>query len=546
MFKRVFITIVFFSILFASTTKAQVAPNTYWIEFTDKNNSPYSTDRPHEFLSEKAIHRRLKQSIAITHSDLPVTPHYVDSLKALGMSIHNTSKWLNGVVAISSDSVLLDTIHKLSFVKHTPLLKSSKTPNNLNHSAQKKATAPNSTSALQLSMLKLNYLHDNNIQGADILIGVLDSGFENADSLESFQHLWNENRIIAIADFVKDGANIFETHYHGTIVTSIIGGYWQDMHTGAAPKANYALIRTEDANSEYLIEEYNWVSGAEYADSLGVDVINSSLGYSEFDDSTQNHNYADLDGKTTPISIAAALAARKGIIVVTSAGNSGNKNWHYITAPADADSVLTVGAVNNEEQITDFSSRGPTADNRIKPDVSAMGKNTIGQKQVGKLSTCTGTSCSSPLIAGLAASLLSAYPHCSAQEIIKAIKESSNYYNTPNNEYGYGIPNAVLASEILESISDSTNKLTNIRLFPNPTKHNAYVIIEIPWLKGSSEGDVTLIDLKGSQLHKNIVPLKKGLNIFIVEQTSLLEPGYYIYNVVIEGRMYSLPFIKID
>lgn len=439
--KKFFISLSFVVFLHSIYLHAQIAPNTYWIEFTDKNNSPYSISNPEEFLSQRSIERRLKQGIPIGEEDLPVNKTYLDSLQNLGVKIHNVSKWFNGVAIITNDTVLLDTIHSISFIKNPIKTTATFTSSLKEKPKYKNAVAPPpDPSDKQLSMLNIPMLHQMGYTGNGVLIGILDAGFQNAGRIESLSHLWEQNKILIVKDFVKDGEDILENHSHGTKVGSIIGANWPDTLLGASPSSDFALIRTEKGSSEYLVEEYNWVSGAEFADSLGVDIINSSLGYSEFDDSTQNHLYEDLNGYTTPITKGALIAARKGILIVNSAGNSGDDPWYYITAPGDADSILTIGAVNFEKEITNFSSRGPTADGRIKPDVCAVGLVTRSQSDVGAINTCSGTSCSAPLITGLAACLLSANPGVSAEDIRHAIIQSSSQNSNPDNDYGYGIP----------------------------------------------------------------------------------------------------------
>lgn len=542
------ILFIFIVIIQSEQSFAQIAPNTYWVEFTDKDNSPYSINAPEEFLSERSIIRRIIQNIAITESDLPINQHYLDSLEALGITIHSSSKWFNGAAIISNDSLLIDTLHNIFFIKNRLVNFKAGTGNNYLQRVEKfcisQVESPEDKDN-QLSMLNLSFLHDSGYKGQDILIGVLDSGFEYAAEIESLDHLWTSNRIIALRDFVNDGEDMLANHYHGTIVTSIIGANWPNMLQGAAPEASYALIRTENANSEYLVEEYNWIAGAEYADSLGVDIINSSLGYATFFDESTNHTYEDLDGRTTPISIGATMAARKGIIVVTSAGNAGNDPWRYITAPADADSILSIAAVDADKNITDFSSRGPTADGRIKPNISARGALTDGQRVPGRVSTCSGTSCSAPLITGLAASLLCANPNSSAQEIIAAIQGSSDRFHEPNTAYGYGIPNAHIADKLLK-YNDTINQTTSIKLFPNPTYSSLYLLIDLPWLTKELKGEAELIDLKGSVLHREVQNYSSGLNTFILEQTVQLDAGYYFVKVNIDGRNYSFPFIKVN
>jgi hypothetical protein len=541
-YKKAKISALLFIFGFSLSILAQIAPNTYWISFTDKNNSIYTLEKPEEFLSERSINRRMNQTIDLNEEDLPVSQFYLDSLQKLGIKIHNTSKWLNGAAIISTDSLLLDTVHYLSFIQ-SPITKKKtlKIKSTANNKLPQITYSNNSYYAeSQLEMLNIDKLHADDFKGGNILIGILDSGFKNAKTIESLQHIWSNNKVLAIKDFVKDSNDIFEIHYHGTLVFSIIAGNWQDNLLGAAPEADYVLIRTENDASENLLEEYDWISGAEYADSLGIDIINSSLGYSEFDDASQNHTYEDLNGSTTPITIAASIAARKGILVITSAGNSGNESWYYITAPADADSILAIGSVTIDEQISSFSSRGPTSDGRIKPDVCALGEGTAGQINENMLLYCNGTSCSAPLIAGMAACLWQASPQATSYEIRASILKSAHLYHTPDNNYGYGIPNALIAKDLLPTSSN----FTQIQLYPNPTQSSLTLKMELPWLTKQSIATYQIIDLNGQQLVSSQTIISAGINIFEVSEVVRLDSGYYIAIIHVEGRNYQLPFIK--
>lgn len=528
--------------------RSQIAPDTYWVQFTDKNNSEFSIDRPWEFLSSRAVERRIGQNISITESDLPVNKVYIDSLQSLGAKIHNVSKWLNGAVIITSDSALLETISNLSFVKGSLTYNNSN--NIIKSNIDKFPEFPESTidygySESQVKMLNGYSLHELDYNGQGMLIAVLDAGFTNARHIESLQHLWDNNKIIAWNDFVKDGNDMFDVHTHGTVVFSIIGGYIPNVLYGTATEADFILVRTENGASEYLVEEYNWLSGAEYVDSIGADIINSSLGYSVFQNPAQDHSYSDLDGRTTPISVAANMAASKGILVVTSAGNEGNNSWHYITAPADADSILSIGAVKSNRTIADFSSRGPTYDKRIKPDVSAQGVTTYGQVSGGNITTCTGTSCSSPVIAGMAACLWQSRPDATTMQIKQAIIEASDRFAWPDTIYGYGIPDFIIAQNILDSISPPVNDLSQIYLAPNPVEDYALLVTTLPWLNNTELGEVNFYDLNGRLLIRTYKYFNKGITMHTLDEALDLEDGYYTIRIAIQNRFYKIPFIKL-
>lgn len=554
------LTILFILLFCAINLQSQVYPGMYWVEFTDKNDSTYSIDNPEDFLSARAINRRYNQGIAINETDLPVKKTYLDSLKSLGVQIHNVSKWFNGAVIITTDTNLLDTLQNLSFIKSLDYDKSTNSINDtLSEEFDEKLKATSEDNyELQLNMLNLETLHDDSLKGEGMLIAILDAGFKDADSLESLEHVWNDNRVLITKDFVKDSTDIFASHYHGTMVFSIIAGAWENKLLGAAPEASFLLIRTENNNSEYLIEEYNWLAGAEFADSAGADLINSSLGYCTFDDNSQDHTYSDLDGNTTPVTKAARMAARKGILVVNSAGNEGNDSWYNILAPADADSILSVGAVNKDEELASFSSRGPSYDDRIKPDVCARGQATYGQKDIGSVTQGNGTSFSAPLITGMSACLWENFPNATNQQIRTAILQSSDRYSSPDNDYGYGIPNIALAKTILKETmvssddtnltdSESTNlELSSIRVFPNPTQTSATIILKLPWLESSKTGYVTYLDYNGQMLNFEEITYNPGLNIIHISETMFNQTGLYFIRCEVYGKVYHCSLIKTE
>jgi len=479
------ISIIFTALMFISVVAfSQIAPNTYVITFKDKNNNKYSIENPHEFLTKKAIKRRQIYNIPVTEQDLPVTSIYVDSLKNMGFKIKNVSKWFNVAIVYTKDKELLAKAKALSFVVPNKVYVSHKTKSNANTNAaiiveddkndpkfilsnlQKALKEDNSEktgsfskfifnygkSKNQVEMLNCNYLHYNNFQGQGITIAVLDAGFYHVNELPAFDSIVANNQILGVKDFVDKDGEVYQNDTHGMMVLSTIAGNIPGQLIGTAPKAQFYLLRTEDANSEYLIEEYNWICGAEYADSLGVDMIHSSLGYSNFDDKVNSHTYKDMNGDVAPISIGADIAAAKGILVVTSAGNEGNDPWRYISAPADADSVLSVGAVDGDRMLSYFSSRGPSYDGRVKPDVLGKGSYSTVQGRNGKVTFSFGTSFSGPIIAGAVACLWQANPEFNNMEIIDAVRKSCDRYNSPNDDYGYGIPNLEKADKYLKKL----------------------------------------------------------------------------------------------
>jgi len=473
--KRSWLTLVF-TFLLILTASAQ---NYYWLAFTDKNNSAYSLDNPDEYLSERAIERRKNQNISIDSLDLPVNQNYIDSVLSLGVEFVHASKWLNGITVKSDSSNLADTLLSFSFVDFVQLTK----PGQSTKSASDKFSdekilgdiaidsALYGNAVTQVSMLNGQFLHEKNFRGKGIQIAILDGGFYKANEYAAFDSLWAENRILGTRDFVEPGSNIWGTNYHGMSVLSCMGGNIPGELLGTAPDASYWLLRSEDVATEYIIEEDNWAVAAEFADSVGVDVINSSLGYYTFNDSTTNHTYADMDGKTTRVTQAANIAASRGILVFTSAGNERNYSWFRIIAPSDGYNVIGVGAVDKNLNVASFSSAGPAADGSVKPNVAAMGSSTTLELKDGTVGQLSGTSFSSPVMAGMGASLWQMFPEKTAAEIKSAIEMSASKYNAPDSLVGYGIPDMKVAAELLGYQSAEEFVVNaSYKLFPNPVQ----------------------------------------------------------------------------
>ena len=424
--------------MFPSTLFAQDGAFRYFVSFKNKANTTFSLNTPEEFLSQKTINKRQLFAIPIDSTDLPVNIEYVTALQYAGVTIENKLKWFNGVVVSTFDNLLveslnyqfIDTIISFGSWQNSKIVGEKW---NVNYDVLDYGDAYN-----QLEMLGGNKLHEKGFAGEGMTIAVIDAGFYKVDELEVFADI--QNQILATYDFVDGNTNVFDDHTHGMMVLSTMGAKKSGKMIGAAPDADYILLRTEDVFSENLIEEYMWVCAAEFADSSGADIINSSLGYTTFDDTLQNHRYAEMDGKTTPISIGAGIACIKGIIVVNSAGNSGSSSWHFIGAPADNFDVLSVGAVDENEEFASFSSYGPNADGAVKPNVVAQGKNTVIISSSDTVRTGNGTSFSSPITAGMVACLWGANPDKSIIEIKDAIYKSADRYLLPDTQFGYGIP----------------------------------------------------------------------------------------------------------
>lgn len=457
---RIFITFLFCCFFTFSYGQKQGELKKIWVEFADKANSQYAIDQPEQFLSNRAIQRRVKQGISIDSSDFPVSLIYLDSLKELGATIHSTSKWLNAASVLVNKEDLAK-IEACTFVKSTKYVGKHlnkflllRREDKLRDSLPEVFLMNNyyGHAEGQIRMLNGDFLHEKGYKGLNIWIAVLDGGFSNLDIMPFFDSLRTNNRLLNNRDFVDEDDYVFESSSHGSQVLSTMAANYPGLMVGTAPDATYTCLKTEDTRGEYLIEECNWVAALEYADSLGVDVINSSLGYTTFSDPTMNYKYPNLDGKTGIATKAACMAGAKGMIVVNSAGNEGDSEWKHIDVPADAENILTVGAIKDNLERASFSSIGPAADGRIKPEVVALGQRVATASIYGaKVNHSRGTSFSSPIIAGLVAALWQAFPNATNKEIMQAIIQSSSQVDRPDNELGYGIPDFRLAFQLLQS-----------------------------------------------------------------------------------------------
>ncbi len=436
---------------------AQIATNTYyWITLKDKVGTPYQINHPEDFLSKRAIDRRVRQGIAIDQTDLPVSPAYLDSIQSRGFQLVHTSKWLNGATVSTVDTSLIRQIAKLSCVTSVQLTKPAlpKKSSILKFREEELQIAYNPANygiaLTQLTQLNGQYLHNLGYRGKGIQVAILDAGFYHANVIAAFDTLRNAGRILGTHDFVDPTSDIYLQNNHGTSVLSCMAGNQPSILLGTAPDASYYLFRTEDAPTEYPIEEDNWIAAAELADSLGVDLINSSLGYFTFDDPVMNHSYSDMNGTTTRVTKGANMAFQKGILVFTSAGNEGNNPWRHIIAPSDGVNVIGVAAVDKTGVRASFSSVGPAFGGATKPNVAAMGSSTFLITSGGVPGYSSGTSFSSPVLAGMGACLLQSNPWANVTLVKKAIEQSASIYNSPDSLVGFGIPDFEKADKYLK------------------------------------------------------------------------------------------------
>ncbi|HET7117518.1 MAG TPA: S8 family serine peptidase, partial [Hanamia sp.] len=481
----------------------------YVVRFKDKSGTPFSINNPSQFLSARAIARRARQHIAIDETDLPVVPRYMDSVRLAGnVTILDESKWLNQVCIATTDSAALEKINSFPFVIATQPLKrlanSQNVPknksagnvaeNNFNEQANnvKNVTSPSGikgdyysygNSYDQIHIHNGEYLHNKGFHGEGMLIAILDAGFYHYLTLPAFDSVNINRQVLDTYDFVDNVTSVNEDFYHGMMVFSIIAGNIPGQLVGTCPKADFLLYRSEDVSSESPVEEQYWAAAAERADSAGADVITTSLGYDTFDNPVFDYTYADMNGHTSLIAQEATIAARKGMIVLAAAGNEGNSAWHFITTPADADSIISVGAVDNTGASASFSSYGPSSDGRVEPVAASVGEGAFVSSTTGPIVSGNGTSFATPNLAGLVTCLWQAFPDFTNMEIINEVKKSSSIYNDPDDRIGYGIPDFQKAYDDLyqQNIlrkADSTLGNKNIKVYPNPFKDQFTVLIK--------------------------------------------------------------------
>lgn len=498
------------------------AQDRYFVFFKDKANSSFSINQPSAFLSAKSIARRTALKIPITEEDLPVNSTYVAQVKATGAQTFFTSKWWNGVL-VQTDAAKITAIEALPFVKKVDRVADGIKLNNGRKAKYEEAESTTAqTTDFQLSQLGMDRMQSENFLGQNVDIAQFDSGWKGVNLTSPFAHLYTSGRVKDVKNFVRNSSDVYTDDTHGTSVLSVMAGLIPNSYTGGSYQANYYLYETEDKLEEYRIEEYNWAFAAERADSIGVDVINSSLGYNQFDDPTMDYSKANLDGKTSVISITAKKVISKGIVVVSASGNEGGKAWQSITMPADVDGIIAVGAITTNGFKSSFSSTGPTADGRIKPEVVALGSATATINSSGAQSTTNGTSVASPLVTSLVAGLIQEFPTASPQQIYQAIIYSASQYSNPDNQLGYGIPNYARAKSYL-----AYGELTkDISIFPNPVQSELRILLKEP---GQSM-QVSVSDYFGRMLIQQTVTTGWSTNPIRVDVSSL-PCGMYILEV---------------
>jgi len=524
-----------------------------WVYLSTKENVATYLANPLTMLTQKALDRRTNQGIGLDYSDVPITPsHITDISSATGITYVGASKWMNAIHVIGSEAdinaleVSFAYVASIEFADNS-LNSGSRFSNNVSRpTLVDKFPIENAARIAydygqaqnQTEMFNGHKLHEQNYTGSGMTIAVIDAGFPNVDVNAGFDRIRTNGQILGGYDFVNDSSNFYTGNAHGSNVLSFIAGYADGAtkYVGSAPDADFYLFISEDATPETPAEETYWVMAAERADYLGVDIITTSLGYSTFDDSRYNYDYnTDLDGNTAFITRGSELAFTKGILLLNSAGNYGaSAAWGgSIAVPADASNVLTVGAVNASEAYASFSSKGPTSDARIKPDVCVQGQGAYYINTSGNVASGNGTSYSTPLLAGGVACLWQALPTATNAEILQYVKESASIYATPNNTLGYGIPNLELALQAL-SVNE-VNLQTDFSLYPNPT--DSFIKLNFPIRISKVRVDV--YDVLGKELfQKNVFADANTIDL------SALSNGIYFAKINASSGSKTFKIIK--
>ncbi|WP_439150918.1 S8 family serine peptidase [Winogradskyella sp.] len=476
-----------------------------WIYLTDKPNVAASLANPITILTQKAIDRKQNYNVVIDERDVPVNEGYINDLKTqTGITVLAKSKWFNAAHVRGSEADInalstLAYVDSIDFANNTLDSRATFTeiPNKFNIESQQRAVFNYGDTQNQVEMINADNLHVDDFTGEGITIAVMDSGFPNVDTMGAFQRLRDNGDLLNGYDFVNKTADVYASgaSSHGTVVLSDMAGFIQDEFVGTAPDASYYLFLTEDATSENPVEESYWVEAAERADSLGVDMINTSLGYRVFDNSNYDYTPADMNGQVAFISKGASIAVEKGILVVASAGNAGATAWQTVGAPADSPDVLSVGAVDANGNYVSFSSQGGAAQAGYqKPDVVARGGNAYVVSLNNSITQLNGTSFSAPILCGGIASLWQAIPNATAQEVMDYVRQSASQFSTPDDLLGYGIPDLDAARNIALTIEDQT--LVTISVYPNPVTN----VVTISHPEALRDAQISIYNQLGQQV----------------------------------------------
>ena len=564
MSRKLFAISLVFSFLLCN--RAGATQYAYQVTFKDKNNTPYNLLSPLSYLSPRSVLRRSAQGIAIDSTDLPVNQAYIDSVLFLtGGILHERSKWLNMCVILVSDPSVMSVLSGISFISnirrigtytsylHHRVSDNTATTGNSGpisiNTAGKNTSLDNSyysNTWSQTTIVNGNFLYDNGYIGSGKLIAVLDAGFIGTDVHPGFDSLRNTGRIIDEHNFTLDTSYVYGYDNHGSQVLSTMAGYFPGTFVGTAPQALYALYVTEDGNSEQPVELVNMLCGSERADSIGADIITTSLGYNTFDNAADDFIFAvDFDGKSTAAAKAANMATKKGILFVASAGNEGGDSWNRILTPGDADSALTIGSVDISGINAPASGFGPNAAGQVKPDVCGLGHsatildfNTNGFNAPGD-----GTSFSTPQIAGWAACLWQANPGATPYQIRQAIIRCASHYTDPGTQIGYGIPNFQCTEQIL-SVPGTPLPFAAVNwIIASPIPFNDQLKLSVnPDTDGNI--DFMIADMSGRSLLSFSHYYSKGLSSNESLSLNYLPSGIYLLRAVSGTRQQVIKLVK--
>ncbi|MFB9056997.1 S8 family serine peptidase [Mariniflexile ostreae] len=533
--------ILVFFIVFHTMGFAQL--DDAWLYFTDKDKVATSIENPISILSEKAIQRKKRHRILIDVRDVPVNQNYIDQIKKItGISVMAKSKWFNAVHVRGRQSDI-QALSSLSFVNRIAFAARNTTASkNAQIRDKDKVKLENTQTVLdygdafnQIKMFNGDALHLLNYTGSGMTVAIMDAGFSNVDSMSSFERSRTAKNIIGTYDFVDRKVGVYTKSNHGTHVLSHMAGYIPGEFVGTAPDAAYYLFITEDTTIENPVEESYWVEAAERADSLGVDVINTSLGYTLYDDTRYSYTPENMDGNTAFITKGANIAFEKGMLLVNAAGNEGNNSWGIVAAPADAAGVFTVGAVDAKGNLANFSSRGSASQATWKPDVVAQGQASYLINGDDTIRTGNGTSYSAPIMAGGLVCLWQAMPNKTNVEIMQLVRESASQFGSPDFNLGYGIPDLqavvskVLYTEIIEKEND------NLKLFPNPTSSQLYFSLTT----NIDSHRLKLYDVFGREVLNIIMSLENN-----PIDLTFLSPGMYLARVESKTKSKTIKILK--
>lgn len=523
---------------------AQNQQYAFRVSFTDKDKTTFTLTNPASYLSPKAIARRAKYNIAIDSTDLPVNQSYTDSLLHVTEgALHLSSKWQNHCVVLLSDSSKILELQNIAFIKNIKqvayyfngLHAQSTGPGNGGGSGTmgSNGTLPvtfdqNFYGAAwpQIQMCHGEYLHENAKLGQGLLIAVIDLGFNGVDEIAAFDSMRNRGRLMDTWNYIYDTAHVTGYSEHGTKILSTMAAYAPQSYVGTAPEATYALYVSDDEDTEQSIEEDNWLAAAERADSIGADIITTSVGYNEFENPDDSYTYADLDGHTTLVARAANAANSKGMMVLASAGNEGATSWQHILTPGDADSIMTVGSVNADKQPSFFSGIGPNASGLLKPNVCARGTSVSIITGSGSIGTSSGASISTPVLAGLTACLMQAAPAFRPAQVRKLIESVSDSFATPNFKVGNGVPDFKRALDITDVADINSNTIKDFRVYPNPATSELYIATRLSF---KTQITVSCYDLMGKRVHQEKMQAGNGITSKINIQA--FPPGAYFIRI---------------